>query len=145
MKKLLLPICIIALALLLFSAVKDKAPKPEQAAAAPRVTSVSEAAFSMRSSGSEDATSRLVGNFRGEDGEKLVFNGKGELRRVSQNLSMVTGSYQLLQSADGAAILDMELDGGGKALYSFAISSPEGNFTLTDGNGAEKTFVPIPY
>jgi hypothetical protein len=114
MKKLLLPICIIALALLLFSALKDKTATPGEDA--PRVTSVSEAAFSMRSSGSEDATSRLVGSYKGEDGEKLVFNGSGELRRVSQNLSMVTGSYQLLQSSDGAAILDMELDGGGTAL-----------------------------
>ena len=141
MKKLLLPICIIALALLLFSAVKGKTAKPGQDA--PSVTSVSEAAFSMRSSGSSDATSRLVGSYKGEDGEKLVFNGTGEVKRVAQNLSSVTGRYTLLQSADGAAILDLELNGG-NALYSFVISSPEGNFTLTDGDGAAKTFTPVP-
>ena len=69
MKKLLLPICIIALAALLLSAVNGKSPKSGDAA--PKVTSVSEAAFSMRSSGSTDISSRLVGNFVSEHGEKL--------------------------------------------------------------------------
>ena len=140
MKKIFLTICIVALLALVLSAVAGRTPAPAEGA--PRITSVSEAAFSMRSNGSENATSRLVGNFVDEQGEKYVFNGFGEVRRVAQNLSSVTGSYTLLQSADGAAILDMTVDGE-QAIYAFSISSPEGHFTLTDAAGAPETFTPV--
>ena len=142
MKKLLLPICIIALVALLLSAVNGKSQKSGNAA--PKVTSVSEAAFSMRSSGSTDISSRLVGNFVSEHGEKLCFDGSGEVRRVAQNLSTASGSYTLLQSQDGSAILDLQIDGN-KWLYSLALASPDGSFTLTDENGQELTINPIPY
>ena len=141
MRKVLLPICIIALVVLLLSAVSGKIGKGAEGA--PQITSVSEAAFSMRSTGAEDATSRLVGSFTDEHGEKFNFSGKGEVKKIAQNLSSVNGSYTLLQSADGAAILDMSMDGK-QALYTFALSSPEGHFTLTDASGATETFTPVP-
>lgn len=142
MKKLLLPICIVALVALLLSATAGKGRKPA-ADDAPRFTTVSEAAFSMRSSGSEDATSRLVGNFTGENSEKLIFNGAGEVRRIAQNLSSKAGTYSLLQSADGAAILRMDL-GGTSVNYAFVIASAEGAFTIRDADGHSETFTPVP-
>ena len=140
MKKLLLPLCIVALVAVLLSAVNGKG-KPE-ADGAPRFTTVSEAAFSMRSSGSEDATSFLVGSYTGERGEKLSFNGAGEVKRVLQNLSSVTGRYSLMQSADGAAILDLDI-GGTEKLYAFVIAGPEGGFTITDADGNKESFTPV--
>ena len=110
MRKLLISICIVALAALLISTVGGKS-KSAAAADVPQITSVSQAAFSMRSTGAEDATSRLVGSYAGEHGEKLSFNGDGEVKRIAQNLSSKAGSYTLLQSSDGASILDMDLDG----------------------------------
>ena len=145
MRKVLLSICIIALAVLVLTAVtgKSKAPAPAAPAGdAPRFSSVSEAAFSMRSTGSQDATTRLVGSFTDSHGEKYNFSGYGEVKRIAQNLSSVEGNYTLLQSADGAAILDMSLDGK-EAIYSFNLASPEGHFTLTDSSGATETFTPI--
>ena len=140
MRKVLLLICIVALGALLLSAVTGKTAAPAEGA--PQITSVSEAAFSMRSSGSENATSRLVGSFTDSHGEKYSFDGAGGVKRVAQNLSSVSGSYVLLQSAGGAAILDLSIDGR-EAIYSFAISSPEGHFTLTDADGATETFTPV--
>ena len=139
MKKLLLPICIVALIALLLSATGGKDKTAEDA---PRFTTVSEAAFSMRSSGSQDATSFLVGSYAGEHGEKLNFNGAGEVKRVLQNLSSVTGRYSLLQSADGAAILDLDIGGSAK-LYAFAVAGPEGGFTITDAEGNTECFTPV--
>ena len=141
MRKLLLLICSVALVALVLSAVGGKTAAP--AGDEPKFSTVSEAAFSMRRAGAEDATSRLVGSFVGEHGEKLNFNGSGEVRRVMQNLSSVTGSYSLLQSADGAAILDMNLNSG-EGLYSFAVTSPEGQITLTDADGSAHVFNPVP-
>ena len=142
MRKLLLPICIVLLAALLLPVIAGKAKSAGSAAEAPQITTVSQAAFSMRSSGAEDATSRLVGCYTGEHGEKLNFDGDGEVRRIGQNLSAVEGSYTLLQSSDGASILDMDL--GGQKLYSFAFTSQEGAFTLTDTEGGTETFTPVP-
>ena len=140
MKKIFLTICIVALLALVLSAVAGRTPAPAEGA--PQITSVSEAAFSMRSTGSENATSRLVGSFTDSHGEKYNFSGYGEVKRIAQNLSSVDGSYTLLQSADGAAILDMSLDGR-QSIYSFNLASPEGHFTLTDSSGATETFTPI--
>ena len=140
MRKVFLSICIIALLALVLSAVAGRTSAPAEDA--PRITSVSEAAFSMRSTGAQDATSRLVGSYTNDRGEKFNFSGSGEVRRVAQNLSSVDGSYSLLQSADGAAILDMSFDGR-QALYTFALASPEGQFTLTDADGATQTLTPV--
>lgn len=145
MKKVILSICIIALAVLVLTAVAGRTSAPEAAATGdgPRFTSVSEAAFSMRSTGAENATSRLVGSFTGERGEKYCFDGSGEVKRYAQNLSSVKGNYSLLQSADGAAILNLSLNGEEK-IYSFALASPEGQFTLKDAGGATETLTPVP-
>ena len=140
MKRILLPVFVIALAVLLISAIGGK-DKP--ADDAPRIVTVSEAAFSMRSTGAEDATSFLVGSFAGEHGEKLMFSGAGEVtKRVMQNLSSVTGSYSLLQSADGAVILSLDIAGAEK-LYAFSLASPEGQFTIRDADGNTETFTPV--
>ena len=139
MKKLLLPICIIALVAILITAIAGKG-KTETAA--PHFSTVSEAAFSMRSSGSEDATSFLVGTFSGERGEKLVFSGSGEVKRVLQNLSSTAGTYSLLQSSDGAALLELSI-GNAEKIYSFTVASPEGGFIIRDTDGNEETFVPL--
>lgn len=139
MKRILLPVFIIALAVLLISAISGKGKPAEDA---PRIVTVSEAAFSMRSTGAEDATSFLVGSFAGEHGEKLMFSGAGEVKRVLQNLSSVTGSYSLLQSADGAVILSLDIAGAEK-LYAFSLASPEGQFTIRDADGNTETFTPV--
>ena len=59
-----------------------------------------------------------------------------------QNLSSVTGDYSLLQSTDGAVILDLNIGGSAK-LYAFAIASPEGGFIITDQDGNTETFLPV--
>lgn len=141
MKKLLLPIIIIAFAAILITAVGGKG-KRAAAAEAPRFSTVSEAAFSMRSSGSEDATSFLVGSFAGEHGEKLVFNGSGEVKRVLQNLSATTGSYSLMQSADGAALLELNI-GNAEKIYAFTVAAPDGGFIIRDADGNSETFTPL--
>ncbi len=140
MKRLLLPICIVALLALLISAIGGKG--KQRVTDEPRFSTVSEAAFSMRSSGSEDATSFLVGSFAGEHGEKLVFNGTGEVKRVLQNLSSTRGTYSLLQSADGASLLNLSI-GGAEKVYAFNIASPEGGFIIRDADGKTETFTPI--
>ncbi len=142
MKRLLLPICIVALLALVISAFGGKGKPAEKATDAPRFSTVSEAAFSMRSSGSEDATSFLIGTFAGEHGEKLVFNGAGDVKRVMQNLSSVAGTYSLLQSADGATILNLSI-GGAEKIYAFTIASPDGGFTIRDADGNTETFTPV--
>ncbi len=139
MKKLLLPICIIALVAILITAIAGKGKTETDA---PRFSTVSEAAFSMRSTGSEDATSFLVGTFSGERGEKLVFSGSGEVKRVLQNLSSTAGTYSLLQSADGAALLDLSI-GNAEKIYTFAVASPDGGFVIRDTDGNEETFMPV--
>lgn len=139
MRKFLLPICIIALLALIFSAVGGKGKPAEEA---PRFSTVSEAAFSMRASGAQDATSFLVGSFTGEKGEKLVFSGTGEVRRVMQNLSSVTGTYSLLQSSDGAAILNLDI-GGSEKNYAFTLAAPDGSFTIRDTDGNAESFAPV--
>ena len=141
MKKVLLSICIVALLALLFSAVGGKTETPAEGE--PHFTTVSEAAFSMRSSGAENATSRLVGSFTGEHGQKLVFDGVSEVKRVAQNLSFVTGTYSLLQAADGAAILQMEI-GDTSGNFTFSITSPEGEFIFLNDTATTEIYTPVP-
>ena len=144
MRRLFLSICAIALLALLISTASGKKKDVPRAPDAPAFTSVTEASFSLRRTGAEDATSFLVGNFNGEQSGKLVFDGAGSVRRVRKDLSYVPGTYSLMQSEDGAAILWMELDGGAQ-LYTFSVASPEGGFILRDANGGEETFLPIDY
>ena len=141
MRRLILPLCVIALLALVLSAVQGNSREAVQAADAPAYQTVTEAAFSLRVSGAEDATSFLVGNYMGERSGKMIFDGAGQVRQVRKDLSYIPGSYSLMQSADGAAILRMELDRG-ERLYSFSLVSPEGGFTLRDAQGVEETFMP---
>ena len=144
MRRLVLPICAIALLALLISTASGRKKDTAQDPDAPAFTSVTEAAFSLRRTGALDVTSFLVGNFNGERSGKMAFDGAGAVRQVRKDLSYIPGSYSLVQSEDGAAILWMELDGG-EQLYTFSIASPEGGFILRDANGSEETFMPIPY
>lgn len=143
MRRLILPICAIALLALLLSTAGRKNKDAVQSPDAPAFTSVTEAAFSLRRIGAADATSFLVGSFNGEQSGKMVFDGAGSVRRVRKDLSYIPGTYSLMQSEDGAAILRMELDAG-EQLYTFSVASPEGGFILRDANGAEETFLPLP-
>lgn len=141
MRRLILPVCIIALLALVLSAVDGKKENTATAPGAPAYSSVTEAAFSLRKSGAEDATSFLVGSYMGERSGKLIFDGAGQVRQVRKDLSYIPGSYSLMQSADGAAVLRMELDRG-EQLYSFSLASSEGGFKLRDAKGGEETFMP---
>ena len=143
MRRWILTICVIALLAIVLSAVGGKERDAEQETDAPAFQTVTEAAFSLRKSGAEDATSFLVGNYMGERSGKMVFDGAGQVRQIRKDLSYVPGSYSLMQSADGAVILRMELDRG-ERLYSFSLASPEGGFLLRDENGREETFLPTP-
>ena len=143
MRRWILAICVIALLALVLSAVGGKGRDAEQEPDAPAFQTVTEAAFSLRKSGAEDATSFLVGNYMGERSGKMVFDGAGQVRQIRKDLSYIPGSYSLMQSADGAVILRMELDRG-ERLYSFSLASPEGGFLLRDENGREETFLPTP-
>ena len=144
MRRLILPICVIALLALLISTASGKKKDAAQSPDAPAFTSVTEAAFSLRRTGAVDVTSFLVGKFSGERSGKMDFDGAGSVRQVRKDLSYIPGTYSLMQSEDGAAILRMELDAG-ELLYAFSIASPEGGFLLRDENGNEETFLPIPY
>ena len=143
MRRLILPACTVALLALLVSTASGKKQDAAKEAGAPAFTTVTEAAFSLRSTKTEDASSFLIGNFAGDQSSgKLVFDGEGSVRRVQQDLSYTSGSYCLVQSEDGAAILWMELDGG-EQLYSFSVASPEGGFVLRDASGETETFMPV--
>ena len=83
-----------------------------------------------------------MGSFRCDDGSKIVFDGCGGVTRYAVNLSETAGSYSLTQAESGAAVVRMDL-GSGPALYSFAIVSPEGQFTLTDAANIVHVFTPV--
>lgn len=138
MKRLLWPICIVLIAIVLFSGfsgAEDMAPQD--------LSSVSEAAFAMRTSGYEDVTSFLVGNFVGDSGMKLRFDGVGGVTETSPSLDLRSGTAVLTQSQGGAALLQLSIDGTPQ-LYSFQLVSAEGAFTLTDAEGNSETFQPLP-
>jgi len=139
MKRAFLPLCLVVIAVVAIVLTGRQAATTE----VPDLSAVSEAAFDVRRTGSENATSFLVGNFTTEKGEKFCFSGKGEVKRIGLNLSSVTGQYVLLQSDSGAAVLQLELDGT-ERLYAFRLASPEGNFTLTDAEGITTAFAPVP-
>lgn len=138
MKKLILGICAVMLVVfLLFGGGKNAGDRDEA-----KVRSVSEAAFSVRNSKSEDATSFLVGRFAAEDGTRLSFDGQGEVREIAANLVTEVGRCSLTQSDDGAVVLWMDLNGEAR-LFSFQLASPDGMFTLTDVNGNTVQYTPV--
>ena len=103
---------------------------------------LAEAAFSVRTKETTDSTPFLVGRFLCDDGGRFVFDGSGSVTRYDVNLSETEGSYSLTQAEDGAAVVRMDL-GSGPALYTFALVSPEGQFTLTDAANVAHTFTPV--
>ena len=138
MKRLLWPICIVFVAIVLFSGfggTDDMAPQD--------LSSVSEAAFAMRTSDYEDVTSFLVGRFVGDQGSSLRFDGLGGFSETGANLDTRAGSVILTQSEGGATLLQLRI-GDTVQLYSFQLISAEGAFTLTDANGNSETFQPSP-
>lgn len=138
MKRLLWPICIVLIAIVLFSGFGGTDDVAFQ-----DPSSVSEAAFSMRTSGYEDVTSFLVGRFVGDGGTSLRFDGAGGVTETSASLDLREGTAILTQSKGGAALLQLSI-GGTSQLYSFQLISAEGAFTLTDADGNSETFQPMP-
>ena len=136
MKRLLLPVCLILIAIVLFSGASGKKP------VAVENLTVSEAAFAIRNNENEDATSFLLGRFLGEQGTRLNFDGKGGVEKTAVNLNMESGRYLLMQTADGAAVLQITFDDE-LLIYSYRLNSPEGDFILTDRSGATEVFHPI--
>ena len=135
MKKLVVAVCAVMLVvLILFGGQTGKSPAPD-------ILSVSEAAFSIRNSASEDATWAIVGRFEAEDGSRLSFDGCGTVNDIAVNLTMKTGHYTALQT-ENAMVLRMEFDGAEK-LYSVGLASPNGGFILTDVDGNSVTYYPI--
>ena len=138
MKRLLLPVGIILIAIVLFSAAGN----PGRMRAVPDAVSVSEAAYSMRTNSGETANSFLIGRFAGNQGTNLAFDGVGAVKQTMSNLDSIEGSYTLTQSSSGAALLQIVLEDSAK-MYSFELTSPEGNFRLTDADGNTEIFRPI--
>ena len=138
MKRLLLPVCIIIIAIVLFSAVGA----PGESPALPDSISVSEAAYTVRTMPREDATGFLVGRFSGNQGTNLFFDGSGEVKQLQINLNTETGAYSLTQARTGAALLQVSI-GGEMRMYTFELASPEGDFRLTDADGNTEFFRPV--
>ena len=103
---------------------------------------LAEATFSMRKEDTKDCTSFLVGRFISDDGIKYEFDGYGNITRFETNLTETKGTYSLMQAADGAAIVRMDL-GNGPALYSFQLTSPDGEITLIDSANIAHVFTPV--
>lgn len=104
--------------------------------------SVADAAFSLRTQSRADATGFLVGKFQSESGDRLIFDGRGGVKRVEQSYSETEGTCTLTQSADGSAVLCLTF-GGTVTLATFRLVSESGAFSLTDAAGRTATFSPI--
>ena len=138
MRRLLLPVCIIFIAIVLFSVAGN----PGGMKAVPDAISVSEAAYSVRAESGETVNAFLVGRFAGNQGTNLSFDGVGAVKQTKSNLDSIDGSYTLTQSKSGAALLQLRF-GDTVKMYSFELTSPEGNFRLTDADGNTEIFRPI--
>ena len=67
----------------------------------------------------------------------------GGVRRVKQDLSFVAGTYSLMQSPDGTAMLRMTIGGAEEELFTFQIASPDGGFVLCAADGGRQTYLPL--
>ena len=103
-----------------------------------------EAAFSMpfSVSGSTDITHFLVGDFEGEDGSHISFDGEGSARRVAADGMVSSGSYSLVEQSNGGAMLRFVF-ADGEELYAFSIASENGEFVLQDADGKVFEYSPI--
>lgn len=137
MKRLLWPVCIVLIAIVLFSGFSGM-----EDGVAQGPVSVSEAAFAVRTSSCEDVTSFLVGCFDSDKGTRLRFDGAGGVIETSMNLDTREGTALLTQTAGGTALLQLSV-GDSLQLYTFQLVSAEGAFTLTDADGGSETFQPV--
>ena len=96
MRRILLAVCIVALLALVLNAVGGKDSRAAQAPDGSAFTTVSEAVFSLRSSGSEDATSYLIGSFTGNSVSFVEKEGKWYL------------SYSSLMGSDLIYFMDFQ-------------------------------------
>ena len=103
-----------------------------------------EAAFSMPSSvsGSRDITGFLVGDFEGEDGSRLSFDGQGSARRISTDGLVSSGSCSLLEQSDGSTMVRFVFESG-EEIYAFSLTSEMGDFILKDAEGEVTKYSPI--
>lgn len=103
-----------------------------------------EAAFSMPifASGSEDITSFLVGEFAGEDGSHLSFDGTGSVRRIASDGMVASGSCSLVQQGDGSVMIRF-IFAEGEELYAFSLTSENGDFLLKDADDGVINYSPI--
>lgn len=103
-----------------------------------------EAAFSMPNSvsGSKDISGFLVGDFEGEDGSSISFDGNGSMRRISAEGLVSSGGYSLIQQKDGSAMVRFALESG-EELYAFSLASEMGDFILKDAEGEVIKYSPI--
>lgn len=103
-----------------------------------------EAAFSMPTnlSGAHDSTSFLVGDFDGEDGSHLSFDGLGGVRRIGADGIVISGNYKLLEQGDGAAMVRFSFEKG-EELYAFSLTASNGEFILQDAEGNATGYVPV--
>lgn len=108
----------------------------------PADITVADAAFSLRTQSRADATGFLVGRFQSEDGSRLIFDGRGGVKRVDRSYAETDGTCTLTQSEDGAAVLRLTL-GDVVTLATFRLVSGEGAFTLTDATGNTVTYTPV--
>lgn len=108
------------------------------------ISGFNEAAFSMPASesGASDATAFLVGEFDGGDGSHLSFDGKGNMKFKSADGIIRSGKYTLLQQEDYSAMIQFAFDDGSQ-LYSFALVSEKGEFSLTDADGNSVMYAPV--
>ena len=103
-----------------------------------------EAAFSLPSnlSGAQDITGFLVGDFDGEDGSHLSFDGQGGMRRIGADGMVLNGSYKLLEQGDGSAMVRFTFEKS-EELYAFSLNSPTGGITLQDADGNATEYVTV--
>lgn len=108
----------------------------------PADITVADAAFSLRTQSRADATGFLVGKFQSADGSRLIFDGRGGVKRVEQSYAETEGTCSLSQSSDGSAVLRLAF-GDAVTLATFRLVSEDGSFTLTDASGASATYSPV--
>ncbi len=105
-----------------------------------------EAAFTMPKSltGAKDITSFLIGDFVGDDGSKLSFDGMGSMRRIGADGMVITGSYALLQQSDGSVMAHFVFEAG-EEFYGFSLVSELGEYILQNEDGKSIKYAPILY
>ena len=105
-----------------------------------------EAAFTMPKSltGAQEVTSFLVGDFEGDDGSKLSFDGMGSMRRIGSDGIVIAGSCALLQQSDGSIMAHFTFEAG-EEYYGFSLISEVGEFVIQNEAGKIIIYTPVVY